>query len=190
MVIGIFQEPVLYSRDIARYSFLKNAVVLTTDSDFLFYNLDGVIFMNLENNGTLYVTKRSLLMEQLGIEEFQLLYFVVLSGNDFSSRQALKCGDSQKYLNSEELLDEIKTRCKTMEDCEKHFRENTNLELRDYFEKVQNLYQSEQVDYPWNALTTDVEEAKAIRSLSLEGWLRAQDVSFRYADPSLQRIPD
>lgn len=160
----------LLSRDIARYSYLNNALVLTTDSDFIFYNLPGVIFINGYKGGPLYITRRHLLMKHLNIQEFQLYYFVVLNGNDFLKRQAINTESGKKFLPPPQLLEEIKTHCATKQDCEKHFKEHTNQELREIYEKVASLYASNQVDLPWSALTNDVAEVEAVKSKIPKGF--------------------
>ena len=168
----------MLSRDIARYSCLNSAFVLTTDSDFIFYNLRGVIFYNQCNGNQLYITKRSLLMKHLGIKEFQLYYFIVLNGNDFLKRQKIITENRHKPLTTIELLQEIKSHCTTKEDCEKHFRKYTSNELRDVYEKVASLYSVNQVDFPWSALTNDVAEVEAIRSKIPKGFHSFDCLSF------------
>lgn len=168
----------MLSRDIARYSYLNNAFVLTTDSDFIFYNLPGVIFINWYKDDQLYITKRDLFMRHLGVEEFQLYYFVVLNGNDFLKRQEIKTASGSRYLSLPELLEEVKSHCATKEDCEKHFREHTSKELREVYEKVASLYSINQVDFPWSALTNDVAEVEAIRSKIPEGFRSFDCLSF------------
>ena len=91
-----FNAFVLNIRDIASYCLKKNAYVLTNNNEFLFYNIPGVVLLpDRLFNDDLYVYTRSDILKCLDLKEFQLYYYVLISGNDFTKNHAKKLGNGR-----------------------------------------------------------------------------------------------
>ena len=124
-----------------------------------------MIFLSLaDQDRTLFVTSRTLFVKALDVHLFHLYYIVILNGNDFCEKVKFHTESGKQPLSLQELIKEIKRKCTTEEDCARHFKQHTNRELKDEFEKVKNLYNFNQVDYPYNNLTTDLADVEAIQS--------------------------
>ena len=91
-----FNTFVFNSRDIACYCLKKKAYVLTSNSDFLVYNIPGVVLLpDRLFKDDLYVYTRSKILECLDLKEFQLYYYVLISGNNFTKNYEKKLGNGR-----------------------------------------------------------------------------------------------
>ena len=70
--------------------------MLTSNSDFLVYNIPGVVLLpDRLFIDDLYVYTRSKILECLNLKEFQLYYYVLISGNNFTKNYEKKLGNGR-----------------------------------------------------------------------------------------------
>ena len=162
---------VLNIRDIASYCSKKKAYVLTSNSDFLVYNIPGVVLLpDRLFKDDLYMYHRSDILKCLRLTEFQLYDFVMISGNDFTENQAVKLSDG-RLVRAPINLYAFQKMCKSKREWEEDYEERfPNNNVMDEFEKVKKYYSCEQqVEAPWNCLTTDIESLDEIKMKVSEG---------------------
>ena len=159
--IGIIVLGSIIYSDIALYCYKHNAIVLTNDSDFLLYDLKGVIILDLVDlqNESVFVYQRKLLLQQFRLSELQLFYFVARHGNDFIKHtrkqdERIDIGKTLRHVSSE---------CKTISSCKRDFRNQWNYEMTDELDLVYAIYGTKQVEYPTSLLTLDINEVNEVK---------------------------
>ena len=160
--IGItFVWESIISSDIANYCYKHNAMILTNDSDFLFYDLKGVIILDLVNiqNETVFVFQRKLLLQQFKLSELQLFYFAARHGNDFIKHTR----NQNEWIDIGETLRHISRNCNTISDCKKDFKNQWNYELTNELDVVYANYSIKQVEYPISLLTLDLGKVNEVK---------------------------
>ena len=175
--IGItFVWESIISSDIANYCYKHNAMILTNDSDFLFYDLKGVIILDLVNiqEETIFVFQRSLMLYQFKLSELQLFYFVARHGNDFIKHTR----NQDEKIDIGETLRHISRNCKTISDCKKDFKNQWNYELTNELDVVKAIYSTKQVEYPISLLTLDLGKVNEVKN-SVGGLLYVRLLIFR-----------
>lgn len=163
----------LITRDVARFCSIKNALVLTNDSDFLVYDLKGVILLPRNPfREDLYVYERSKILETFDLKEVQLYYYIMISGNDFTKNHASKLGNGLEA-TVQNTLDYIRENCKSKRECKEDYEELfPDDDAMEEFEMLEKLYSCQQVVAPWNCLTTDVNSVEELKTKVSEGLLR------------------
>ena len=163
--------------DIASYSIKKDALVLTNDSDFLVYDLKGVILLPRNFfREELYVYTRTKILDFLGFQEFQLHYYIMISGNDYTKQHPSKLRDGHEA-TVENTLDYIREVCKSKRECKEDYEEMyPENDAMEEFEMLEKLYSCKQVEIPWNCLTTDIDRVDEIKTKIPEGF----DVSTKW----------
>ena len=157
--------------DIASYSIKKDALVLTSDSDFLVYDLKGVILLPRNFfREDLYVYTRTKILDFLGFQEFQLHYYIMISGNDYTKHHPSKLRDGREA-TVENTLDYIREVCKSQRECKEDYEEMyPDDDAMEEFEMLEKLYSCKQVEIPWNCLTTDIDRVDEIKTKIPEGF--------------------
>lgn len=134
------------------------------------YDLKGVILLPRSVfREDLYVYTHSKILDCFGLKEFQLYYYIMISGNDFTKNHAEKLGDGREasVLNT---LDYIRENCKSKRECKEDYEEMfPDDDAMEEFDMLQKYYSCEQVEAPWSSLTTDVESVDEIKTKVPEG---------------------
>ena len=175
--IGItFVWESIISSDIANYCYKHNAMILTNDSDFLFYDLKGVIILDLVNiqNETVFVFQRKLLLQKFNIKECQLFYFAARHGNDFIKHTR----NQNEWIDIGETLRHISRNCKSRPDSLIDFKNQWNYELTNELHLVYLNYSIKQVEYPISLLTLDLGKVNEVKN-SVGGLLYFRLLIFR-----------
>lgn len=149
----------------------KKAYVLTSNSDFLVYNIPGVVLLpDRLFEDDLYLYTRSEILKCLDMTEFQLYDYVIISRNDFTKNQAVKLSDGRLVRASIKLYT-FQKMCKSKREWKEDYKERfPNDNVMDEFEKVEKYYScKQQVEAPWNCLTTDIENLDEIKTKVSEG---------------------
>ena len=148
-----------YFRDIARFCREKKALVLTGDSDFLVFELEGIVLIDgIKSLFHPRVYYQERILQHFNISREQLYYFVTLRGNDFigASNNVLKKDENTKMSPSE-----------TLEYVKQHFTQAVTTTKK--YQKVKEYYENRQVEYPWNSLTLDKSKATTIKQRVKQG---------------------
>ena len=107
---------------------------------------------------------RSKILDFLGLKEFQLHYYIMISGNDFTKNHPVKLSDGREA-SGKNILDHIQKNCTSKRECKEDYEEMfPDDDAMDEFEMIEKLYSCTQVERPWNTLTTDVDSLDEIRT--------------------------
>lgn len=143
--------------DIASFCRKRNALVLTSDSDFLLFDLKGVIlFDRIAALNSPIVYRQEKILNHFKMNKEQIYYFVSLRGNDFVSPTVTIQNSEKKRLGAKEAI--------------KYVKDHFTHEVKSYkkYNIVKAYYNIHQVNYPWNTITTDVlKESIAKKNITL-----------------------
>ena len=131
-------------------------MVLTGDSDFLVFELKGVVLLDGVKSlfhPRVYYQKK--ILEHFKVSREQLYYFVALRGNDFinASRLLSKIDDDKKMSPAE-----------TLEYAKAHFTQAVTTNKK--YQRVKWYYCTRHIEDPWSTLTYEESEVTEI-----EQWL-------------------
>ena len=128
-------------------------MVLTGDSDFLVFELKGVVLLDGVKSlfhPRVYYQKK--ILEHFKVSREQLYYFVALRGNDFinASRLLSKIEDDKKMSPAE-----------TLEYAKTHFTQTVTTNKK--YQRVKWYYCTKHIEDPWSTLTYKKSEVTAIK---------------------------
>ena len=128
-------------------------MVLTGDSDFLVFELKGVVLLDGVKSlfhPRVYYQKK--ILEHFKVSREQLYYFVALRGNDFinASRLLSKIDDDKKMSPAE-----------TLEYAKAHFTQAVTTNKK--YQRVKWYYCTKHIEDPWSTLTYKKSEVTAIK---------------------------
>ena len=159
--LSLFSTLIIH-RNIADYCKYKKAVVLTGDSDFCLFDLEGVLFLKEVNKSRNYlrVVTRSKILDHFNINEYQLFYLSLLRGNDYVgatfTAKERRNGNQKETVN--DTLEYVKNNSETrsLEGCKNDYRQhhprgNPDSIFETYYQQV---FMKDVAKYPFNMVIT------------------------------------
>lgn len=127
-------------------------MVLTSDSDFLIFEVQGVIILDgIKSLNNPWVYYPTMILNHFHISKEQLYYFIAIRGNDFvNPSTAILMKDEKKMSVAD-----------TMEYVKKHF--TPEVKNSEKYKIIEQYYSLKQVTFPWNLVTTDIFKVKMVK---------------------------